>query len=462
MSMFQLFQRAVRKIFNIKRLEDVIQGDIAENTDMYKAIYLWGLMYQNKAPWVNGNIKSMNLPATIAAYFAQMITLEMKVNITGDARAQYIADIYKTIMDKLRVHVEYGCAKGGIIFKPYLDNTGNIAVDFVQADQFFPTVFDANGRITGVVFLQRITKGDYLFTRVEEHSLKDNTLTITNRAFKDNKINNDLGREVNLSVVEEWQNLQPVTVIENIDRPLFGYFKVPDANQIDPGSPLGVSVFGRAVDLIRHADEIYSSLLWEYQGGEMAVFADTTTFQEKENGRYDMPKGTERLFRMLDMGEDGAQPVIFAPSLRDSSYIAGLNEALKKIETACGLARGALSDPNQDAKTATELKITKQRSYATVADMQKALEFALNDLFHAIDNLAALYHLTPDGTYEAAFEWDDSIIVDSDIEYQRRLQLMAEGIVSKEEFRAWYFGETIEQARENLPKPAPGIDFGDE
>ena len=52
---------------------------------------------------------------------------------------------------------------------------------------------------------------------------------------------------VPLSEVEEWASLseEPV-VINNVEKPLFVYIKMPRANNLDPNSPLGTSVYSRA------------------------------------------------------------------------------------------------------------------------------------------------------------------------------------------------------------------------
>jgi hypothetical protein len=112
------------------------------------------------------------------------------------------------------------------------------------------------------------------------------------------------------------------------------------------------------------------------------------------------------------------------------------------------LSRGTISDVNtQEAKTATELKILKQRSFATNADIQTALQDALSDVVYVMDVYCTLYEVTPPGEYEVSFEWDDSILVDSESELSKRITLMQNGLASKLETRMWYFGETENQAR---------------
>ena len=124
-----------------------------------------------------------------------------------------------------------------------------------------------------------------------------------------------------------------------------------------------------------------------------------------------------------------------------------------KIEDTCGISRGTLSDnTTESARTATELKILKQRSYQTNADIQKAIEEAIREVIYTMNVYCTLYEVTPEGDYDVSFEWDDSIITDVDTELEKRLLLFQNGVTSKKEVRMWFFGETERQAEEALTK----------
>ena len=187
----------------------------------------------------------------------------------------------------------------------------------------------------------------------------------------------------------------------------------------------------------------------------MAIDVDPTVLRPKktEGGKLEMPKLNERLFRSVDANKgDGDLYNVFSPTIRDASLINGLNQHLMRIEDLCGLARGTLSDPNSEARTATELKIVKQRTYATVAENQKALETCLKSVIRAMDVYATTYNLASEGEYDVSFEWDDSIITDSEQQMGERMTLLDAGLISKAEFRMWYFGETEQQAIDSLKK----------
>lgn len=406
--------------------------------------------------------------------------------VSDTARAEYLNEQYKKLKKQLRKQIEYGIAKGGLVIKPYLvanpvvkpeedknpkvkkpknDKTDKVdwqmEFDFIQADNFYPLAFDASGQITEAAFIQTQTEKDVVFRRLEYHKWQNNTVTIINKAFKSSNKDNqggdtsgvDLGQEVPLTAVSSWKDLKDKVVIKNIQKPLFAYFKMPEANTIDTSSPLGVSGYSRAVSLIKDADMQYSRLLWEYEAGEMAIDIDrdAMSFQEDGKGNYHTrPNHMQaRLFRKVDLGEsDTYQP--YAPALRDASFVQGLNTILMRIEDVTGLSRGTLSDAATEARTATELKILKQRSYQTNADIQQAIEDTLRDVIYIMNAYCDLYEITKEGEYDVSFEWDDSIIVDVDTELGKRITLMQTGISSKLETRMWYFGETKRQAEQAL------------
>lgn len=74
-----------------------------------------------------------------------------------------------------------------------------------------------------------------------------------------------------------------------------------------------------------------------------------------------------------------------SPPLRDGSYLSGLNQYLRNVESHAGLSFGVLSQVADVEKTATEIVSSKQKLYSTVSDLQAALEDALRGLIDALD-----------------------------------------------------------------------------
>lgn len=407
---------------------------------------------------------------------AQTPTVVEEQPIGDTSRAEFLNKQYQEkLKPRLRNQLEVGLAKGGFVIKPYpiihdKDNGGEseIEFDFIQADGFYPIAFNASGKITEAAFLQTKVDKDYTYRRLEYHKWENGKVTIVNKAFQ--KANADalygaprqemtditLGKEIPLTDVPEWSSLEPETTIKDVQQPLFAYFKMPEANTVDMTSPLGASCFARAKSLIHDADEQYSRLLWEYEGGELAIDIDRDairpTVDAHGNITNELGAHQQRLFRKVDLSQTGDTYYPYTPSLRDSNYSAGLNTILMRIEDVCAISRGTLSDGAAEARTATELKILKQRSYSANAEIQEALQTMLEDVVYIMDVYCDLYQITTKGEYDVSFEWDDSLLVDKETELNTRLTLMQQGIASKLETRMWYFGETERQAQEALAK----------
>lgn len=435
--------------------------------EMSNALNDWYKLYLNQADWLSDTVKSLNLPSFISSELARQVVLEMKWNITGkgengetqddkgesimNPRAEYLKTEFERCIRVLRQKLEQGCAAGGMTIKPY-PKDGHIYLDWTMDWSLYPIAFDDDGNMADVIFRDTYTDGETIYTRLERHQAEGNDVRITQRAFK-STVKDAIGVEINLSDVDRWAELEPEVVVKDTGGQMFGWFKVATANSIDVESPMGASCYAKSVDTIREADKQYSRLLWEYEGSELAIDVDPTVLRPKktESGGLEMPKLNERLFRSVDADKgDRDLYEVFSPAIRDGSLVNGLNQLFMRIEDQCGLARGTISDANNVERTATELNINKQRTYVTISDNQKALEHCLKDVIRAMDVYATLYNLTDEGEYEVSFEWDDSIISDSEQQMGERLNLLDIGIISKVEFRMWYFGETKEQAMQAI------------
>lgn len=442
-------REVIKRMFGRDTLKSALQVDIAISSEMSTALQLWSAMYANQAPWLSDDVKSLNLPAAIAGEIARAATIELQVEISGSARAAFLQEQFSRVQAQLREQVEKGVAKGGLMLKPYVSG-GRISVDFVQADQFYPVAFDSDGNITSCIFADHRQAGDRYYTRLELHQMQPGGCLIRNLAFRSSS-REVLGQPCQLAEVQDWADLQPEALITGIDRPLYAYFRYPLANNIDPTSPLGASCYSRAVDQIKHADEIYSNLIWEFESGKRAIYVDELAFGKNSDGKPVLPD--RRLYRtIMTGGEIGSQKLYeaWSPEFRDASIKSGLDAVLKRIEFNCGLAYGTLSDPASVEKTATEIKASKQRSYATITDTQKALQSALEKLIWAMDIWATLSNLAPKGSYATAFDFDDSVVVDKDQQVQQDLRLVQTGLMSKVDFLMRNFRLDEKTAREKL------------
>lgn len=449
--MLNAIRKVVRRLLPKKDIQQAMHVDVAISTEMAEAIDYWNKIYLNKAPWLNAEegVFSLEIGSAIASEFARQATIEMKSKIDGN---DYLNEQYQYVIDDLRECIEYMCALGGLVFKPYISGD-DIIVDYVQADQFFPVAYDNRKRITAAIFPERKVDGKKVYTRLEYHRYENGNHIIESHAFlKTNgevntNLSSDIGREIELSSVPEWADIEPYFVVENVKRPLFVYVRTPGANNIDKGSPLGMSIYKKAINLIKEADKQYGRYLWEFEGGELALDVSEELFELGPDNKPSLPKNKKKLYRSYNSDDKINLYEQFAPQLRDESFARGFNDLLKRIEFNVGLSYGTLSDPQNVDKTATEIRTSKQRMYSTVTDIQKVVSKALDDLAYVLSVYANGKGIASDINIKPVHEWDDSILIDVQAEKMMDMQEVNAGLMPKWRYAMKWQGMTEEQAK---------------
>lgn len=453
---------------DIKKAFDV---EIAVSTDMINAIDLWTDIFQNEAPWLDAKqgVFSLEIAPAICKEFADTATNELVSEIKNN---EYLNKQYQYFIDDINDWLQWALAKGGIALKPYIADD-EIIVDYVQADSFFPVSFDNRKRINAAIFIEQIVKGKNIYSRLEYQKYENGTHTFINLAFKKENYNNsnfneynDLGKQILLSDVPEWEDITPEYSIENVKRPLFAYFKVPGINNIDTSSPLGMPIYKKAIPLIQEADKQYGRYIWEYEGGELAIDADVDLFEiDEQSKKVKFPQGKQRLFRKFDGGSTADRPLLntFAPTLRDSNYADGFNNILKRIEFNVGLAYGDLSDPNSVEKTAEEIRTSKFRKYNTVTSIQNALDKTLEHVAYIMNVYAVGLGQSNSSEVDIETDWGDSVLIDSEKQRNIDLQEVNAGLMPEWKYKMKWQGLTEEEAKREVAETSGGgLSFEDE
>jgi hypothetical protein len=397
---------------------------------------------------------------------------------------------YQQFLSMLRPMFGYALALGGCVFKPYRANDGKLYVSTIPANQFYPISFEPDGTMTGAVLAQDMQRGNKIYTLLELHMFsRGSTVTneidteedTTNQSSNGEKLaanagqggassesvprktkgtgtetisyrayyveadllgyQNTIGTEIELNEVPEWAYLSPEVTVRNLPRPLFEYFKCPFVNNINPVSPLGVSVYAAAVGLLQDADIQYSLYLTEYLLGKFQIGVPADSFRKDSQGHYVMPDELRNRLYVPQETLTEWQP--WAPTLRDESLYRGLDNILRKIEFACGLSYNTLSDANQKELTATEVMSSKQDSHTTKHELQTALEQSLT---HVAEIMSVMENMPFEET-DVTFDWDDSIIPDIEVEKNIFMREVAAGLRQPWEYRVKFCDETEEEAK---------------
>lgn len=419
---------------------------------MQAAMQQWDILYSDISE-KGEQKKGLHLANSICTEFSRLIFAESELKIDGTGEtANFLQNLLDRFSPILQTNFGMGLALGGLTIKPYFAN-GEICMSMIPADRMFPVTFSEYGSLRDTVFVEPYVQGDVYYTRLEYHTFQpDNQIcSIANYTFRSHQ-EDTLGVPCELSETP-WNGLEPFSNI-SANAPLFGYFKVPKANTVDRTSPMGVSVFAAAIPQILQADKLWNSILWEYASKETMIFATQDMFN-----RFDrMSEHEKRLYKMLMHGEEG-KVVPFSPDIRDSSLFNGLNHILQRIEFACHFAYGTLSEPVETEKTATEIKMAKQRSYVFVSALQQQTETAIRQALQAAAVLAVYHGMIPSSDFTLSCNWGDSVLEDTDARFQRHLQLTQAGYLKPEILIAEEYGCDTEKALEMMPQQPSAADF---
>lgn len=424
--------------------------------EMQEQMQLWEDLYKNRASWQKRRVKALRLPAVIARELKRLALTELVLSV-DDAE---LNDTLAAYLPAFRRNLDFGLSMGGMLLKPYYD--GQIRLDFVAQNAYLPVAY-CRDTCTAVICPEERTIGKYTYVRLEFHQFDESQHihTITQRCFRSGMAGT-LGTACSLKEVPEWAELLPEKRYENVSKPLFAIFQVPDANNIDFTSPFGISVFADAVDLIHDADVQWERILWELESSERAIDASEDLFRYQD-GKPVLPKGRERMFRCLERTGDGnAIFNTFSPEIRDTSYFNALNQMLRRIENIVGLSYGTISEVTDIEKTAEEIKSSKQRSFVHICDIQENLRRAFENTLYGLQYYRDYYRNQVAKPAILTCNFGDGVLEDREKEYQRRLQMVQVGILRPELFLSWYFDCPEEDAKAMLPeqKDAGGLFSG--
>ena len=288
--------------------------------------------------------------------------------------------------------------------------------DFIMPGNFGITAKDDNGEITGAIFAAHTVQGSRHFTRLEYHRFEGNAADggrlykITNKAFE-NRLSTKgeitLGEEVSLSKVDVWAHLTPEVTIANLETPLFGYYRIPGANNIDPSSPLGLSVFANAIAELKAIDIAVSRKNAEIEDSKHITFVGQQLIQNAQNRNVELPRFVKGLGMGLNDGEVSAIHE-HVPTLLTDQRIKDINFDLSMAGVKCGFSEGVfVLDGQTGMITATQVEADDRDTIQTIKADRDALKDAITQALAGANALVTLYDLAPFGEYDINFNFGD-------------------------------------------------------
>jgi A118 family predicted phage portal protein len=343
---------------------------------------------------------------------------------------------------------------------------GKIRLGYTMASQFVPTAWD-NSKVTAGIFISREAKDGFYYTVVEWHRLDGTVYRVTNDLYrqpiKDGEPQNILGWWYPLN--EMYPLLSPDTTIYDVHNAFFQYIRPFGANYADDNSPLGMSIYSPALNTLHGLDVMFDSLQREFVLGKKRIIAPARSMKVSAGVNGGRPA---RYFDADDevweaLATDNPEDLkIYDNSvdLRVEPHIAGINGDLAILCAQIGFDPGTLSfDASRGLKTATEVISENSKTFGTVKAHENIIRDSLEQMVHAIFELAVHYGLTYKGQsiesliaggYEVSVKFDDSIIEDKNAEINQGVALVGAGLMSKKRFMVNTLGYTEEDADKEL------------
>lgn len=454
-------------------------------------IYVWKCLYKGfYRPWhlvpaptiadpkAERNLYYLSLSKAVCSELAGMIwtdATDISISVNGRSKDEEKDDplqrwvlsvLKKNNFDvKMRESIEQAAALGGEAIKVWRevkrDREGNeipgsdrIRVGWCMADQFIPTAWD-NAEVSECVFISRIAKDGFYYTRLEWHLWDGTTYVVKNDLYRSemkrigsNEPQDILGTRVPLATIYPF--LDEETTINGIEASLFSYYRTPEANNIDDNSPLGISVYANALETLHALDICFDSFVREFRLGKKRIIVPARMVKTVIDPATGIPRryfdATDETYEALSTDDpDSLKIQDNSVSLRVEEHISAINAFLNVFCLQVGLSSGTFSfDANGGLKTATEVVSENSKTYKTVKNFQNMIRPAVERLIDNIIAVGALYEMkTEDGIavaslrdrgYEVNIAMDDGITQDRQTNINEGMALVGAGLMSKKTF----------------------------
>lgn len=434
-------------------------------------------IYNGSGKHTNCRRKSLGMAKKVCEDVADLL-LNEKVKITiGDTKtSEFVNKVLKDANFSVKGNElqERKAACGTVAYVPYLtdmeiDEAGNVIsakvkIDYVVARNIYPTAWE-NGRITECLFVFEKTYKRKKYAHMQFHKMEPTEDGGFQYVIENSVVLASDGAGKDLTE-EEWnkipyfQGLAP-RVETGSDKPQFVIDKLNIANNVDEDdtNPMGVSLYANACDVLSKIDLEYDSYANEFDLGRKRIFVAPEMLTDAKGEQVFDPNDTVFYQLPEDFFKDSREAMHEVDmTLRVTEHEDAINNDLNLLSFKCGFGTQFYRFERGNVVTATQVISENSDLYRSVVKHEIILRSVLEDLIRVVIRLgkaANIGDLVEDTDITIGF--DDSIIEDSSAERQEDRQDVAIGAMGLAEYRAKWYGETIEQAQQNLPEQGAGI-----
>ena len=314
-----------------------------------------------------------------------------------------------------------------------------VKIDYVDATKIYPITFK-NRRLIECAFVSENTNQ----IDISIHKLnEDNEYDIINLFIEVDSNGNAL-------------NETEMVFHSRSTKPLFQIIKPNICNNKDLGSPLGISVFANAIDTLKAIDNAYDSFDTEIQYGRRRIMVDDRLMNVSLDGVMSPAfDSNDVVFYRLPPNPDGKNLIEdISGQLRTNDISLALQEQLNTYASLVGFGKNyytfGASGGGRPIQTATGIIAQNSDLFRNLKKHELLLEKAIMDMVEAVAFLSNTYTTEKIDTTDLKVVFDDSIIEDTEAQKTSDRTDVANGIMSKVEYRGKWYGEQEEIATEKL------------
>lgn len=315
-----------------------------------------------------------------------------------------------------------------------------IKLKSVNATRIIPISW-SNGVVTEASFVSELVHSGKTYYVVSSHIKEDDGYVIYNDLIDTNY------KTASLNI-----NLLPVLRTKSL-KPLFYIMKTNIVNNIDLDSPMGISVYANAIDNLKGCDVAYDCCLREVITGQRIVMMNKCLLTTDDSGRPIAPQDVKQTY-MQFFGDDAQSDVSefikeFHPTLNTDALDKELQNQLNMLSSKVGLGSNYYRfDSSSGVVTATEYVGERNDFMRNAVKISKSIKIALKDLVLGILFVGKnILGANVDDNAKIDITLSDGVVEDDTKEREQDRQDVRDGIMPKAEYRAKWYGETIEEAK---------------
>ena len=400
--------------------------------------------------------KTLNMAKKVCEDWANLLMNEKVDVVLGNKEQQQaLWDLQSSVhyLQKANGGVEKTFALGNGFFVEGYDEYDKVRLQFVNATKAYPLNIEQD-KITECVFVNNDT-----YKLILQIHQKGETQTNEQgqQVFVPNIQGNYYVRTVIYDKKAGSDEIGDLKKDENIDTgekiPWFQHYKPNIANNIDINSPLGISIYANSIDALQGIDLAYDGFCEEMRLGKARIFINKKLVNYDENGQTYVFDINQTGFYYLGDSADKQPVTFYNPALRTDGYFNGINNGLKILSSKTGFGENHYRFDASGLATATQV-ISEQNEkfksknkheiilYDVLVDMNRALMFISNNF---TENPVKF-----DLEQNIEVKFDDSIIEDKEAEKASDRMDLANGTMSKVEYRMKWFNEDEQTAKKKI------------